>query len=315
MLRGAGVRAGRARRRPRPHHRAARRPVAGPVERADRGRRPRDLGAPRRADPGRPRPRRRPPRGHRADRRRGRRAGAERRRGHSHVLCYDVDTREQAERRAGKARLRVSLVRVGSRVTRSTAELGVAVLHLGEHHLWGGVRPVGDLGVVGVDGQGADRRLRRRRSVRGPAPARRAHGRLHLHPGHAVPRRAPGRPRPPPGRAAGRRRGPDRAHLRRARPAHALPGVAGPAGARGPARGRRGHPAPAACSRNLAPSIRRGAGGDRRGRPGRGRSRHPRRRLRRGPGPGPDRRPPGGAPRRPRHPGRRSRGCRRSRPG
>jgi Domain of unknown function (DUF3536)/Glycosyl hydrolase family 57 len=65
----------------------------------------------------------------------------------SHVRCYDVETRERVFRRAGKVRLLAGLVRVASTVTRETAELGFAVLHLGEHHLSGGVRPIaGDAG-------------------------------------------------------------------------------------------------------------------------------------------------------------------------
>jgi alpha-amylase/alpha-mannosidase (GH57 family) len=61
----------------------------------------------------------------------------------SHVVCFDVELRERALRRAGKARLLAARVGVTSIVTRERAELGCAVLHLGEHHLSGGVRPFG----------------------------------------------------------------------------------------------------------------------------------------------------------------------------
>ena len=65
----------------------------------------------------------------------------------SHVVCYEVETRDRALRRAGKVRLLAGMVRVVSRVTRERAELGTAVLHLGEHHLSGGVRPFGSDGA------------------------------------------------------------------------------------------------------------------------------------------------------------------------
>jgi len=55
------------------------------------------------------------------------------------VFCYDVDFIDRLERRAGKARLVAGTVRVRSRLTLESAVLRFAGLHLGEHHLVGGV--------------------------------------------------------------------------------------------------------------------------------------------------------------------------------
>jgi hypothetical protein len=57
------------------------------------------------------------------------------------VFCYDVESMDQMERRAGKARLVAGTVRVRSRHTFDDAVLSFAGLHLGEHHLVGGVKP------------------------------------------------------------------------------------------------------------------------------------------------------------------------------
>ena len=57
------------------------------------------------------------------------------------VFCYDVDFVERHARRAGKARLVAGTVDVRSRLTEERSRLQFAGLHLGEHHLIGGVAP------------------------------------------------------------------------------------------------------------------------------------------------------------------------------
>jgi hypothetical protein len=61
------------------------------------------------------------------------------------VFCYDIELLDQLERRAGKASLVAGTVRVRSRLTYEEDLLRFAGLHLGEHHMVGGVRSqVGD---------------------------------------------------------------------------------------------------------------------------------------------------------------------------
>jgi hypothetical protein len=60
------------------------------------------------------------------------------------VYCYRVAPHDVMRRRTGKARLLAGVARVTSTVTRETHELAFAVLHLGEHHLIGGVRACPD---------------------------------------------------------------------------------------------------------------------------------------------------------------------------
>ena len=60
------------------------------------------------------------------------------------VYCYRVAPHDVLRRRTGKARLLAGVARVASTVTRETNELAFAVLHLGEHHLVGGVRACPD---------------------------------------------------------------------------------------------------------------------------------------------------------------------------
>ena len=57
----------------------------------------------------------------------------------SPVFCYDIDFQERLERRSGKSRMISGLVRVRSQITGQEANLGFAGLHLGEHHVAGGV--------------------------------------------------------------------------------------------------------------------------------------------------------------------------------
>jgi hypothetical protein len=56
------------------------------------------------------------------------------------VFCYDVEHVDRLERRTGKARLVAGTVRVRSQLTLEAEVLRFAGLHLGEHHLVGGVR-------------------------------------------------------------------------------------------------------------------------------------------------------------------------------
>ncbi|MCE9572726.1 MAG: DUF3536 domain-containing protein [Deltaproteobacteria bacterium] len=60
----------------------------------------------------------------------------------SHGRCYEVTRQDSIQRRTGKARMFAERVRVRSRLTGEAAELCVAILHLGEHHLTGGVKEI-----------------------------------------------------------------------------------------------------------------------------------------------------------------------------
>lgn len=56
------------------------------------------------------------------------------------IYSYHVDASELSRHRTGKARLATGIVRAESRVTRATETFCFAALHLGDHHLTGGVR-------------------------------------------------------------------------------------------------------------------------------------------------------------------------------
>jgi hypothetical protein len=60
------------------------------------------------------------------------------------VYCYRVAPHDVLRRRTGKARLLAGVAGAASAVTGETTELTFAVLHLGEHHLVGGVRACPD---------------------------------------------------------------------------------------------------------------------------------------------------------------------------
>lgn len=60
------------------------------------------------------------------------------------VYCYRVAAHDVMRRRTGKARLLAGIAGAASAVTGETTELAFAVLHLGEHHLVGGVRACPD---------------------------------------------------------------------------------------------------------------------------------------------------------------------------
>jgi hypothetical protein len=49
------------------------------------------------------------------------------------LYCYDVERQDALSRHAGKARLSSGTARVTSRITRASASLTYAVLHLGDH--------------------------------------------------------------------------------------------------------------------------------------------------------------------------------------
>ncbi len=57
------------------------------------------------------------------------------------VYCYRVEPRDIIRRRTGKTRLLAGAARCVSGTTGEVAELAFAILHFGEHHLLGGVRP------------------------------------------------------------------------------------------------------------------------------------------------------------------------------
>lgn len=62
------------------------------------------------------------------------------------VYCYRVEPFDVVRRRTGKARLLAGSARCVSGTTGEIAELVFAVLHIGEHHLVGGVRPRAEAG-------------------------------------------------------------------------------------------------------------------------------------------------------------------------
>lgn len=61
---------------------------------------------------------------------------------HAPVYCYEVFRREFEIHKAGRARLAIGAVEVRSRITHETAAFELAVLHLGETEITGGVRRV-----------------------------------------------------------------------------------------------------------------------------------------------------------------------------
>ncbi len=60
------------------------------------------------------------------------------------VYCYRVAPHDVRRRRTGKARLLAGVALAGSEVTGETTEIAFAVVHAGEHHLVGGVKPWSD---------------------------------------------------------------------------------------------------------------------------------------------------------------------------
>jgi hypothetical protein len=63
-------------------------------------------------------------------------AGEER----SRIFCYEIERRDHRRLRSGDAVLDAGGLRVRSLVTRESAELAFAVLHLGDHHVHAGIR-------------------------------------------------------------------------------------------------------------------------------------------------------------------------------
>jgi alpha-amylase/alpha-mannosidase (GH57 family) len=57
------------------------------------------------------------------------------------VYCYSVRAEEERRHRAGTARFTVGRLEAISRITHTRGRFSYAVLHLGDHHLVGGVRP------------------------------------------------------------------------------------------------------------------------------------------------------------------------------
>lgn len=62
---------------------------------------------------------------------------------HTQIYCYDVFRREFEIHKAGRARMGIGSIEVRSTITHETAAFDLAVLHLGETELTGGVRPAG----------------------------------------------------------------------------------------------------------------------------------------------------------------------------
>jgi alpha-amylase/alpha-mannosidase (GH57 family) len=60
------------------------------------------------------------------------------------VYCYVAERGEYRVSEAGMARMAAGRVRITSQITRESAELAFGVLHLGDHNLNGGVRPIED---------------------------------------------------------------------------------------------------------------------------------------------------------------------------
>ena len=61
------------------------------------------------------------------------------------IYCYSVKVEEHRRLTAGGVRFQLGRLRVTSVVTRSTQEFSYGVLHMGDHHLVGGVRTLGSL--------------------------------------------------------------------------------------------------------------------------------------------------------------------------
>ena len=60
----------------------------------------------------------------------------------SNIYSYSVDRKEYAGSEAGKMKLVTGLAKFTSRITMESATLGFGVLHLGDHNVSGGVRPL-----------------------------------------------------------------------------------------------------------------------------------------------------------------------------
>jgi alpha-amylase/alpha-mannosidase (GH57 family) len=57
------------------------------------------------------------------------------------IYCYDVDREDYSLEAEGKLRLATGRARFSSEITRDTAEMSFAVLHLGDHNITGGAKP------------------------------------------------------------------------------------------------------------------------------------------------------------------------------
>jgi Domain of unknown function (DUF3536)/Glycosyl hydrolase family 57 len=66
---------------------------------------------------------------------------------HVNIYCYDVDRIEHGIETEGRVRLAVGRAHVQSKITRDDATLSFGVLHLGDHHVTGGVRESQDESV------------------------------------------------------------------------------------------------------------------------------------------------------------------------
>ncbi|MGH7887421.1 MAG: DUF3536 domain-containing protein, partial [Candidatus Binatia bacterium] len=58
------------------------------------------------------------------------------------IYCYQVEQKDLQAFEAGKARLAVGRVSLTSQITKESTDLSFGVLHIGDHHVNGGVRPV-----------------------------------------------------------------------------------------------------------------------------------------------------------------------------
>jgi alpha-amylase/alpha-mannosidase (GH57 family) len=56
------------------------------------------------------------------------------------IYCYHIDLQDYQNLESGRARLAIGRARVTSRITRESAQMNFACLHLGDHNLAGGVR-------------------------------------------------------------------------------------------------------------------------------------------------------------------------------
>ena len=66
---------------------------------------------------------------------------------HVNIYCYDVDRIEHSIETEGRVRLALGRAHVQSKITRDDATLSFGVLHLGDHHVTGGVRESQDESV------------------------------------------------------------------------------------------------------------------------------------------------------------------------
>jgi alpha-amylase/alpha-mannosidase (GH57 family) len=57
------------------------------------------------------------------------------------VYCYDVEDQHREHFEAGRARMRLGHVLVRSRITREVSDVTYVAVHLGDHNVYGGVRP------------------------------------------------------------------------------------------------------------------------------------------------------------------------------